>query len=501
MAAVQKNIDIQLDYSPQPRQRLLHETPAVQILYGGAAGGGKSHALRWDGIAFALQNPGMQGYLFRRTWPELDDNHIRRLRVELPRQLGVFNETRKRFEFYNGSALNCCHCVNEDEVTIHQGKEMHWLGIDEAAHFTGFQMSYLRGRVRLGSFVPVQKKLLPRIVFATNPGNVGHSFLKSTFIDPASPETLFYDSTMADPKVPGDKGWLSIYIPARIADNKYLPANYAGQFQALPPELAKALTEGDWDAVVGQAVHVLSRDKHCLRPFTPPKHWTRFMALDWGSARPFSVGWYCVAEDCILKGNATWKDMDIPDGAVIRYDEWYGWNGRPNEGMRLPARQVGLGIMEREDTRGDVMDFRVADWSIRSETDGPSVAENLMDADSRLVFIAGKKDRKAKYQEIISRLAGNPKFMEEGTRFVPMFYVTANCVAFWRTVPTLVLDDTDPEKGPDTRQEDHVYDEVGDALRSRPFVTSKEDRWDIEHPDEARRAAGSRSMDPYATMS
>ena len=88
---------IVLDYEPQPKQALLHKCHAKQILFGGAAGGGKSHSGRWDVIGFCLENPGLQAFIFRRSLPELDSNHIQPLKKEMPQELGNFNETRKRY--------------------------------------------------------------------------------------------------------------------------------------------------------------------------------------------------------------------------------------------------------------------------------------------------------------------------------------------------------------------------------------------------------------------
>lgn len=487
---------IVLDYDPQPRQALLHETPAKQIFYGGAAGGGKSHSLRWDAITFCLQNPGLQAYLFRRTLGELYDSQIQRIQREVPPELGEYKRNDGIFAFKNGSNIHMCYCEREKDVTRYQSSEMHWLGIDEAGHMTEFQITYLRGRVRLGSFNPPQKHLLPRICFASNPGGPGHSFLKKTFIDPGPPETFFYDETMKNPKNPEDRGWLSIFIPARMRDNKFLDENYAGQFAALSPELERALTEGDWDAVVGAALHNLSRDRHRLRPFTPPRHWTKFMSMDWGTARPFSIGWYCVSDGAILSAKPPWPEVYVPSGAVIRYKEWYGWTGKTNQGLKWPARKVAQGILEKED---GVMDYRIADTGMWAQHDGPSAAESFMDVDPRLVLRKSKKDRKANYEEILSRLAGNDKYMEDGIEEVePMFYVTANCVNWWRTVPILTLDENDPDKGPAEKLENHCYDETVYALRSRPFVTTESDRWEQENWDYIKQAR-KQTVDPYAT--
>jgi hypothetical protein len=303
--------------------------------------------------------------------------------------------------------------------------------------------------------------------------------LKRVFVLPSSPLTVFNDETT---KVPGrvdSRGLTTVYIPARMTDNIYLDQDYAGQFGGLPPEMARALIEGDWDAVAGAAYQV-SRERHMLRPFTPPRHWTRFMALDWGTARPFSVGWYCVSEGAFLKGQGSWPDRWIPEGAVIRYAEWYGWNGRENEGCRLDSTKCASGILQRERDRGEpAMDYRVADYQMWAQTDGPSPAERFGNANCPLR--QAKKDRKMAYWECTARLAGNPFVKDDGQiEEHPMFFVTQDCVHFWRTIPNLMLDETEPDKGPGNGQEDHVADEWSYALRSRPFVQTLDTRWEEE---------------------
>ncbi|MGI9504131.1 MAG: hypothetical protein ACR2RE_13875, partial [Geminicoccaceae bacterium] len=181
-------------YEPQPRQRLLHETYARQILYGGAAGGGKSHSIRWDLIGLCLANPGCQAYLFRRTRPELEQTHVEAIKLELGETVGRYAENRNRYEFKNGSNLYMCYCEREADLSRYLSAEMHAVGIDEASTFTERMIQFLKTRNRLGGWQPENDKRhevklkgteqtieigrLPRFVMGSNPGGPGHSYLK-----------------------------------------------------------------------------------------------------------------------------------------------------------------------------------------------------------------------------------------------------------------------------------------------------------------------------------
>lgn len=478
---------IELAYKPQPKQAALHSCPARQILYGGAAGGGKSHAIRWDGILACIENPGIEAFLFRKTYVELRDNHIRKIERELPEHIAKLKENDVVFS--NGSILRMCHCENSRSHLIYMGAEMHWLGIDEAALMEPNQVIELRGRVRLGGFKPKVDGYYPRMVLGSNPGGPSHSFIKQTFIDPAPPMTVFKDRMMANEL--GLEPWSTCYIPARMGDNRYLDPSYGVQFAGMAPERAKALRDGDWDAVEGAVLFNLNRTRHAIKHFIPPEHWVRFMSLDWGTAKPFSVGWYAVAgEDTVVKNNPHLTPSEanpdravfVPKDAVIRYDEWYGCaEAQPDTGIYLDSTEVGRGIVKREDERkkrGDrAPDYRVCDTAIFARVDGPSVAERMEEATrGKIVYSRIVKDNEVKYHEWISRLAGNPYLMKNGRMEKhPMLFLATNCVHAWRTLPTLVCDPLKPDEGPADRQEDHIYDECGYGLMSRPYSQTKRD--------------------------
>jgi len=283
------------------------------------------------------------------------------------------------------------------------------------------------------------------------------------------------------------------YAPKQFfEDNPSLDTEeYEGKLEGLgSPDLVKAMRYGLWDITAGAALEKLSRDKHMLRPFTPPQHWTKFTCIDWGTAKPFSVGWYCVCDDDMeLTAKGAWPVRFVPRGALIRYREYYGWNGKPNEGCRMESFEVAQKIIDIEDEVGEIMDYRIGDSSMWSQHDGPTVAERMFSGtNGRYNMSQSNKDRIANYQEIRARIAGEDD--------VPMFYATADCKHFWRTVPDLQLDEDHPEKGPDTDQEEHVYDELSYACASRPMIITKRERVDLEYRV-ARKRAGHRKRKGY----
>jgi hypothetical protein len=470
------------------RQLDVLNSTANEILYGGAAGGGKSFLLRALAVALCYDIKGLQVYLFRRTYPDLIANHMNGY-MSFPEMLAPFIATGQasivdgECRFSNGSKIHLCHAQHEKDVLKYQGAEIHVLLIDELTHFGEYMYRFLRNRVRLGG-LPISdrwKHKLPMILCGANPGGVGHTWVKRSFIDMAEPYAI--RSMPAS-----DGGMMRQYIPARLDDNPTLQKNDPGYLARLSglgsDDLVRAMRDGDWDIVAGAAFEHLSRDTHMLRQFEIPEHWTKFTSVDWGSSKPYAVGWFAVVgETLVLKARDHWPERVIGKGSIVMYREMYGWNGKPDEGSREESWQVSDRMCGVEKER---VNYRIGDSAMWAEHDGPSIAERMMqrlraNGSSCFVMEKSRKDRQANYQEMRNRIK-----LSDGES--TGFYAMENCFHFWRTVPELQLDERQPEKGPDSDQEDHIWDSVAYAIASRPVVMDKI-TWTNEQYDIARDKA------------
>jgi hypothetical protein len=453
-----------MDLRLHPKQGEAFLSPATEILYGGAAGGGKSHLMRVAAIAWCTAIPGLQVYIFRRISDDLYKNHMEGP-TGLPAILGPWinagrvkvNYSKNSVEFWNGSKIHLCHCQYEKDVTKYQGAEIHVLMIDELTHFTETMYRYLRGRVRLGGLkVPAEwRGKFPRIVCGSNPGGVGHNWVRATFVDAAPPREIVHTG-----KTEG--GMRRQYIPARLDDNPTLretDPDYIDRLEGLGrPDLIRAMKEGDWDIVAGGMFDDVWRlDKHVLKPFSIPDGWRVDRAFDWGSSKPFSVGWWAESDGTpAVQADGTTRTF--PRGSLIRLGEWYGWNGRPNEGLRVADSEIARGIKSRENEMNIAARVKVgpADSSIFDETNGDSPAKQQERGGVRWEK-ADKSpgSRKRGWQlmrnRLLAALADRPE--EHG------LYVFDTCRQFIRTVPVLPRDDKNPDDV-DTAAEDHIGDET-----------------------------------------
>ena len=237
-----------------------------EVLFGGAAGGGKSYGQLADALVYALRYPGSRQLLLRRTLPELENSLIRSALAMYPSTLYHYLSSKHTGVFLNGSLLDFGYCDSERDVFRYQSAEYDVIRFDELTHFTESMYLYLMSRLRGASPFPRQMKS------TTNPGGLGHEWVKRRFVDPAPAGEVITDP------------WGSrIFIPARVQDNRFLMANdpkYIDRLQRLPEQERRALLEGDWDLCEGRFFSAWDRSIHTCEPFEIPSHWRRYCAID-----------------------------------------------------------------------------------------------------------------------------------------------------------------------------------------------------------------------------
>lgn len=442
-----------MDLKLHAKQGVAFQSPATEILYGGAAGGGKSHLMRIASIVWCSEIAGLQVYLFRRIKDDLFKNHMegpkgyRNLLAEWSDQ-NLIDIVGDEIRFWNGSKIYLCHCKDEKDKYKYHGAEIHVLMPDELTLFTESIYRYLRFRTRcVGLTIPEKYKgMFPRILCGSNPGNVGHNWVKTAFIDNALP--------MEIRKMPKSEGGMTRqFIPAKLDDNPSMTEDdpeYEHRIEGLgSATLVKAMKDGDWNVVEGAYFDCWSTERHVIEPFKIPDHWIKARSFDWGYAKPFSVGWWAIANEEFI----TPDGLYINKGCLIRYREWYGAKG-DDVGIRLDAEEVGKGIRERE--KGEKITYGVADPSIGKEDGGPSIRERM-----GVSFRMGDNRRVAGWDMLRQRF--------KGTDLGPMILFFKTCRASIRTIPSLQHDDKRPEDL-DTNMEDHVADDVRYFVMSRPWT-------------------------------
>lgn len=435
---------------PTETQEKMLRAKSKHIGFGGARGGGKSWAVRLKSKLLALRYPGIKILIVRRTYPELTNNHIQILRVELL-NVARYNDKDKVLRFENGSAIYFTYCAKDGDLDRLQGQEYDCIFLDEATQLSEWQMKTISACLRGVNDFP------KRIYYTCNPGGQGHGYIKRIFIDKKYEE--------------GEDPRDYTFIQSLVTDNKALmesQPDYIKQLEALPEKLRRAWLLGDWDIFEGQFFEELRvtpdpklcheagisteqalqerRYTHVIPAFQPPREWKLYRSFDWGYSKPFSCAWWAV-------------DFD---GRIYRLMELYGCTRTPNEGLKWTPEQVFAEIRRIEDEhpwlKGRQIEG-VADPAIWDESGGVSIAETA--EKYRIWFAPGDHERIPGWMQCHYRL----QFDERG---LARMYVFNNCKAFIRTVPLMMYDEHKVEDL-DTKLEDHVSDEWRYACMSRPI--------------------------------
>lgn len=436
---------VKYDYAPHDGPQLkAHHTLVDELLYGGAAGGGKSRFARAAAVLLCLQVPGMRAILFRRTFPDLERSVVEPLLMEIPRELGKYNQTKHQFKFYNGSILELGHLQREADLMKYQGAEYQLIIFEEATHFTFKQYDFMRSRVRAGDEIAARFEALglrPRMILTANPGGIGHHWVKQTFIDPAPMGKVFRLAPTVDEPEPPTR----CYILSKATDNPSLDKSYINKLNALSENLRRALRDGDWDVLDGVRFPSFSRQVHVIEPEElpiSPHGYPRSVGIDYGSSAPFAALWGAkLSDDLIVVYRELYKPGLTPrqQAELVRDSE--------AEGERAPDRPLPL-----------VLDPSM--WARSMNQPGvkmgdPSIPPPGSIADSyRQVF--GGSVRKARNERV-----GGWALVEEQLRVredgFPRLLIYSNCVNLIRTLPAVPRDNTNPDDV-DTHSEDHAPD-------------------------------------------
>ena len=269
-------------------QELFHAATEFDVLYGGAAGGGKSLALVAEGLKVCARYAGIRVLLLRRSYDELEESIFPGLRkFGMAKAVGGrWNGVKHQVTFANGSLFRFRYLERVDDAARRQGGEYQLLLVDELTLMAPGIVDYIRyERIRAGgASTPVIG-----IRATSNPGGVGHGEVKARYIE----------ATDKGAKVATDDHGLTVrFIPAKASDNPHLDAGYEARLDAIPdPERRAAMRHGDWDRFAGMMFPEFSDARHMLEPIALPESWRRYNGVDWGFAAPWAVLWAAVDED------------------------------------------------------------------------------------------------------------------------------------------------------------------------------------------------------------
>ena len=405
------------------KQKAFIDTRESEVLFGGAAGGGKSYGQVADALLFALKYPRSKQLILRRTFAELDKSLIRLALSLYPKEIYSFNQSSHTGRFVNGSIIDFGYCAGELDVYQYQSAEYDVIRFDELTHFTESQYIYLISRVRGANDYPKQVKS------TTNPGGIGHGWVKARFVDPAPAGEPFI----------GDDGLERIFIPSLLSDNKFLEEGdpeYRKRLLALPERERRALLYGDWNIFEGQYFTEFDWARHVISPFEIPVSWRKYRTIDYGLDR-LACLWIAIS----------------PDGNAYVYREFCKSN--------LTISSAAAEIISRTPQNEEIYaTLAPPDLWNRSQESGRSKA--ILFSEYGLNFTKTGNDRECGWLAVKEMLLGG-----EGRMSI---YFFSTCQEIIRCLPALLVDRLRPT---DCATEPHDITHAPDALRGFALFSAR----------------------------
>lgn len=421
------------------RQKSFIDATESEVLFGGAAGGGKSYGQLVDALLYAMKYPNSKQLILRRTLPELEKSLIRTSLSLYPKEVYSYHASSHTGRFANGSLIDFGYCATENDVYQYQSAEYDVIRFDELTHFTEGQYVYLLSRLRGAVDIPRQVKS------STNPGGIGHAWVKARFIDPAPAGTPFV----------GRDGLRRVFLPARIEDNTFLmraDPMYRKRLSALPEREKRALLYGEWDIFDGQYFPEFSRRLHVSEPFTVPVSWRKYRTIDYGLDR-LACLWIALS----------------PEGCAYVYREYCESN--------LPIGKAAEAILSRTPASEEIYaTLAPPDLFSRSQETGKSKA--VLFSSFGVTFTKTSNNRESGWLAVKELLAE-----KNGKVGLKIF---SFCTELIRCLPALQIDRQKPS---DCANEPHEITHAPDALRgfavfhTRPAAPERSGTRSVWTPD------------------
>jgi hypothetical protein len=425
-------------YEAQEKQYLFHTSKADETLYGGAAGGGKSFSIIWDALSFGLTYDKVRISIFRRTYPELEKSIVEDWLKYIPSKYYDYNKKEHKATLKNGSFIEFNHCELEEDVYRFQSAQYDRIYFDELTTFSENIYIYLHSRCRT-----TNPEIKPQIKSATNPTGIGFLWVKKRFID-AGPANQILEQI--DPETKNK--FTSIYIPAKVYDNKYImkaDPKYIERLMKLPEEQRKALLDGSWEHSEGQYFKEWNSTVHVIEPFKIPDFWTRALGMDWGYSTPTVILWVAFAP----------KNDPVHKGTAYVYREL----------VKTKCTDTEIARLFHEYNGNDKIDYIAADpklWSVTQYERGESIAQRLLEM--KLPIIKADNNRISGWSVVRSYLEFNE--IQE-----PKIYFFHTCNYTIRTIPSLIYDRIRPEDLESKGTEDHAADSLRYILMTKPIAS------------------------------
>jgi hypothetical protein len=446
--------DIVFKPNPGPQSDFLSASER-EVLYGGAAGGGKSYAMLADPL-HGLNDANFSGLLVRHTTEELREL-IQKSQELYPRAIpGIkWSERKSQWTSPQGGRLWMSYLDKDTDVTRYQGQAFNWIGFDELTQWSSpYAWDYMRSRLRSAH----SKTLGLYMRGTTNPGGAGHSWVKKMFIDPAPSNTSYWATsvetgeTIRYPKGHSKEGqplFKRRFIPASLFDNPYLSegGDYEAMLLSLPEHQRKQLLEGNWDINEGAAFPEFNRKIHVVEDFQVPASWAKFRACDYGYGSYTGVLWFAVS----------------PEEQLVVYREMYC--------SKVTATDLADMILDAERDDGTIR-YGVLDsslWHNRGDS-GPSLAEQMNMKGCRWRPSDRSRGSRISGKNEIHRRLQVDEFTEK-----PRLVFMQSCTNTLSQIPVIPLDKRNPEDV-DTNAEDHLYDALRYGIMTRP----RSSLWDYD---------------------